>query len=232
VAGDGGRRSPAMLARSGTAGPDHGACRCRARWPGSWPWPSPDQRAAALKGRDLGLQQLTLEPPPSSRALRRSLSSTSPPLGRVARLASPAARKASRQPLRGAAVTPSGRDTVSRFSPRSSRSTAARLRRRDIRPPRPEPAASAVPAVIIHPIGGYRPLWGGGRFACHVLTNVARIPFRQGRGLASPRASLASFFAGSLVLPATAQLGQHLGSTAFVPMIRTRPVGQQSNTPD
>jgi hypothetical protein len=123
----------------------------RPRWPGRQamaldgdPRRTPDparprQRAAALKGRDLGLQQLRPEPPPSSRALRRSLSSTSPPLGRIARLASPAARKSSRRPLRGAAVTPNARETVSKSSPRSSRSTASRLRT-DIRPPRPEPA--------------------------------------------------------------------------------------------
>ena len=41
--------------------------------------------------------------------------------------------KRSRQPLRSAAVTPSSRDTSSRSSPRSKRSTASCLRRADIR---------------------------------------------------------------------------------------------------
>src|SRR3712207_6197851 len=86
-----------------------------------------------------------------SRALSRSLSSTSPVAGRVARLASPAARKASRQPLSVAAVTPSERETVSRSSPRSSRRTASRLRWRDMRPPRPGPAAPVVSVVIVTP---------------------------------------------------------------------------------
>src|SRR5918993_5875880 len=84
-----------------------------------------------------------------SRALSRSVSSASPVPGRVARLASPAARKASRQPLSVAAVTPRERETVSRSSPRNSRRTASRLRWRDIRPPRPGPAASLIVSVII-----------------------------------------------------------------------------------
>ena len=43
-----------------------------------------------------------------------------------------------------AAVIPSSRDTDSRSSPRSRRSTVSRLRRADNRPPRPRPAASPV----------------------------------------------------------------------------------------
>ena len=44
-------------------------------------------------------------------------------------------------PVSVAAVRPSSRETVSRSSPRNSRSTAAVLRWRDIRPPRPSPTA-------------------------------------------------------------------------------------------
>ena len=80
--------------------------------------------------------------------------------GRLARLASPADRNASRQPLSVAAVTPSERDTMSRSSPRRGRSTASRLRCRDIRPPPPAPTVSICCVVIVHPSHGYRPLTG------------------------------------------------------------------------
>jgi len=56
---------------------------------------------------------------------------------RVVRLASSAGRKASRQLLSVAAVTPSPRDTVSRSSFRNNCRTAAVLRWRDILTPRP-----------------------------------------------------------------------------------------------
>src|SRR5215217_5057003 len=84
-------------------------------------------------------------------AFRRSLSSASPSVDRVARLASPAATKVSCHPLRVAAVTPSARESISRSSPRSRRSTASRLRLRDRRPPRPKPTApeAAVSVVIV-----------------------------------------------------------------------------------
>src|SRR3954463_1672672 len=72
-------------------------------------------------------------------AFRRSVSSASPLVDRVARLASPAATKVSCHPVRVAAVTPSARESVSRSSPRSIRSTVSRLRWRDMRPPRPKP---------------------------------------------------------------------------------------------
>src|SRR4051794_6865818 len=72
-------------------------------------------------------------------AFRRSVSSASPLVDRVARLASPAATKVSRHPVRVAAVTPSARESVSRSSPRSIRSTVSHLRWRDMRPPRPKP---------------------------------------------------------------------------------------------
>ena len=71
----------------------------------------------------------------------RSLSSSSPVVDLAVNAASPAARKASRHPVSVAAVTPSERDTSSRSSPRSSRSTAAVLRGRDILPPGPGDAA-------------------------------------------------------------------------------------------
>src|SRR3954453_11634032 len=54
-------------------------------------------------------------------------------------------------PLRVAAVTPSARERISRYSPRNRRRTASRLRWRDIRPPRPKPAPpeAAVSVVIV-----------------------------------------------------------------------------------
>src|SRR5215213_8863023 len=83
-------------------------------------------------------------------AFRRSVSSASPAVDRVARLASPAATKVSCHPVRVAAVTPSARERISRSSPRSRRNTASRLRWRDMRPPRPKPAApEAVVSVVI-----------------------------------------------------------------------------------
>src|SRR4051794_4743848 len=86
-----------------------------------------------------------------SLALSRSVSSASPSVGRVARLASPAATKVSRHPVRVAAVTPSARERISRSSPRNRRSTASRLRWRDMRPPRPKPTPpeAAVSVVIV-----------------------------------------------------------------------------------
>src|SRR5215211_3074731 len=85
-----------------------------------------------------------------SLALSRSLSRSAPSVGRVARLASPAATKVSCHPVRVAAVTPSARESISRSSPRNRRNTASRLRWRDMRPPRPKPTAlEAVVSVVI-----------------------------------------------------------------------------------
>src|SRR5919202_6228700 len=84
-----------------------------------------------------------------SLALRRLVSISAPWVGRVARLASPAARKASGLALRVAAVTPSARETVSRSSPRSRRRTASRLRWRDMRPPRPRPTCPAAVVCLV-----------------------------------------------------------------------------------
>src|ERR671933_395984 len=84
-----------------------------------------------------------------SLALRRLVSISAPWVGRVARLASPAARKASGLALRVAAVTPSARETVSRSSPRSRRRTASRLRWRDRRPPRPRPTSPEALACVV-----------------------------------------------------------------------------------
>src|SRR3954470_23873132 len=85
-----------------------------------------------------------------SLALSRSVSSASPLVDRVARLGSPAARKVACHPVRVAAVTPSARESVSRSSPRSIRSTVSRLRWRDMRPPRPKPTPpEAVACVFI-----------------------------------------------------------------------------------
>src|SRR4051794_5477850 len=63
----------------------------------------------------------------------RPISASRASAGRLFNEASPAARNASRQPLSSAAVTPSSRDSSSRSSPRSRRSTASCLRRADIR---------------------------------------------------------------------------------------------------
>src|SRR5215210_4151663 len=84
-------------------------------------------------------------------AFRRSVSSASPLVDRVTRLASPAATKVSCHPVRVAAVTPSARESISRSSPRNRRRTASRLRWRDMRPPRPKPTVpeAAVSVVII-----------------------------------------------------------------------------------
>src|SRR6478735_3583542 len=92
-----------------------------------------------------------------SLAFSRSLSSSSPVVARVVRAASPPARKASCQPVSVAAVTPSSRETVSRSSPRNSRSTAALLRWRDILPPRPGATAPDPCARAASP--GPAPTW-------------------------------------------------------------------------
>src|SRR5687767_13988658 len=66
-------------------------------------------------------------------ACSRSISASRASAGRLLSDASPPARNWSRQPLSSAAVTPSARETSSRSSPRSSRSTASCLHRADIR---------------------------------------------------------------------------------------------------
>ena len=82
-----------------------------------------------------------------SRRLASSLASGA----RLFRLAWPAARNRSRHCAARAAVIPSSRDTDSRSSPRSRRSTVSRLRRADNRPPRPRPAASPVALRALPP---------------------------------------------------------------------------------
>src|SRR3954454_23272327 len=97
-------------------------------------------------------------------SFRRPISLSRASAGRLLSDTSPAARKASRQPLSSAAVTPSPRETSSRSSPRSSRSTASRLRPADMRrrgvgagPPPPAwvarsdgPAPIPSPSCILH----------------------------------------------------------------------------------
>src|SRR4051812_46563863 len=83
-------------------------------------------------------------------AFRRSVSSASPLVDRVTRLASPAETKVSCHPLRVAAVTPSARERISRPPPRNGRRPPSRLRWRDMRPPRPKPTPpEAVVCVFI-----------------------------------------------------------------------------------
>src|SRR3954470_4121316 len=92
-----------------------------------------------------------------SLAFSRSLSSSSPVTARVVRAASPPARKPSCQTVSVAAVTPSSRETVSRSSPRSSRSTAAVFRWRDILPPCPGATAPDLCGCCASP--GPAPTW-------------------------------------------------------------------------
>src|ERR671938_788767 len=127
------------LAARGRDGPAHGRDLRRAKG-------RPLSRAAILASNSSRSSSIS-----PNLAFRRSLSSPSPVVGRVARLASPAARKVSRHPLSVAAVTPSARESVSKSSPRSRRRTAPRLRWRDMRPPRPKPTPpeAVVSAAII-----------------------------------------------------------------------------------
>src|SRR3954471_21833488 len=66
-------------------------------------------------------------------ACSRSISASRASAGRLFSAASPPARNWSRQPLSSAAVTARSRETSSRSSPRSRRSTVSCLRRADIR---------------------------------------------------------------------------------------------------
>src|SRR5215207_3492366 len=126
------------LAAGGRDGPAHGRDLRRAKGRLA-------SRAAILASNSSRSSSIS-----PSLALSRSVSSASPSVGRVARLASPAATKVSRHPVRVAAVTPSARESISRSSPRSRRRTASRLRWRDRRPPRPKPTApDAVVSVVI-----------------------------------------------------------------------------------
>ena len=161
---------------------------------GSSPRPPPGQRAPITRLQrsifaSSNSRSSSISP---RRAFSRALSSASPSVGRVARLASPAARKASRQPESVAAVTPSERDTSSRSSPRSRRSTASRLRCRDIRPPRPRPAAAASAVVsivmLITPVRGYRPLAGCLNQPCGggALSDCALMPANHAPPTRSP----------------------------------------------
>src|SRR5215210_313061 len=127
------------LAAGGRDGPAHGRDLRRAKGRLA-------SRAAILASSNSRSSSIS-----PSLALSRPLSSASPSVDRVARLASPAATKVSRHPVRVAAVTPSARESISRSSPRSRRRTASRLRWRDMRPPRPKPTApdAAVSVVIV-----------------------------------------------------------------------------------
>src|SRR5690606_17079352 len=73
-------------------------------------------------------------------ARSRWISSSRSSAGRLFRLASPPARKWSRQLASVPAVTPMDRDTASSVSPRSTRSTASRFLRDENRPPSPRAA--------------------------------------------------------------------------------------------
>src|SRR4051812_14596466 len=127
------------LAAGGRDGPAHGRDLRRAK--GRWA-----SRAAILASSNSRSSSIS-----PSFAFRRSVSSASPLVDRVTRLASPAETKVSCHPVRVAAVTPSARESISRSSPRNRRSTASRLRWRDMRPPRPKPTVpeAAVSVVIV-----------------------------------------------------------------------------------
>src|SRR3982751_5515042 len=155
AARDGGRRSSGRRPRRGRPGRARTARRPMVRSSGSSPRPPSGPRAAAFSASSS--RSSTVSP---SLAFSRSTSRSLASAGLVASAASPPARKASRQPASVAAVTPSARETVSRSSPRRSRSTASRLRGRDIRPPRPGPTplASVVAVVMVHLRCGRGPL--------------------------------------------------------------------------
>src|SRR4051812_46263927 len=127
------------LAAGGRDGPAHGRDLRRAK--GRWA-----SRAAILASSNSRSSSIS-----PSFAFRRSVSSASPLVDRVTRLASPAETKVSCHPVRVAAVTPSARESISRSSPRNRRRTASRLRWRDMRPPRPKPTVpeAAVSVVIV-----------------------------------------------------------------------------------
>ena len=69
------------------------------------------------------------------------------PVARDFRLAAPASRNASRQPLKSAAVTASSRATISSGSPRRTRSTASPLRLAVMRRSRPGAATAPISEV-------------------------------------------------------------------------------------
>src|SRR5215210_5361940 len=126
------------LAAGGRDGPAHGRDLRRAKGRLA-------SRAAILASSNSRSSSIS-----PSLALSRSVSSASPSVDRIARLASPATTKVSCHSVRVAAVTPSARESISRSSPRNRRRTASRLRLRDMRPPRPKPTApEAVVSVVI-----------------------------------------------------------------------------------
>jgi len=136
-----GRHRSAPAARPGTPSQGRRACRRPGRSAGSWPRPPSGQ-----KGRRAS--RIATFSSSSSRSIsacpRRPVSfpvsSASPLSDLLTSTASPAARNASRRWLSVAAVTPRLRKTGSRSLPRSSCSTTAIFRGRDIRPPRPSAA--------------------------------------------------------------------------------------------
>src|SRR3954462_1109144 len=127
------------LAAGGRDGPAHGRDLRRAKGRLA-------SRAAILASSNSRSSSIS-----PSLAFSRSVSSASPLVDRVTRLASPAETKVSCHPVRVAAVTPSARESISRSSPRNRRRTASRLRWRDMRPPRPKPTVpeAAVSVVIV-----------------------------------------------------------------------------------
>src|SRR6478609_3860079 len=93
-------------------------------------------------------------------SFRRPISSSRASAGRLFKHASPAARKASRQPLSSAAVTASSRETSSRSSPLSKRVGRAPTYPRP--PQRPRPSSTSLPsstckAVSRRTVGRGRP---------------------------------------------------------------------------
>ena len=104
-------------------------------------------RCAALEQQLVGHRDLAhLRPQPRISSSRSSA-------GRLFKLASPPARNWSRQPASVPAVTPIARDTASSVSPRSTRSTASRLRREENRPPSPARRAGSPTLALRAPFG-------------------------------------------------------------------------------
>ncbi len=123
----------------------------RARRSGSWPRPPAGQRVVGLQGGDLGRQQLTFEQHLTQlrlQALALEPLTGGGPGGETGLSGSQESLLPCAQGRGRDAQRPRG---VSRSSPRSSRSTASRLRWRDMRPPRPGPTliCSVVSVVII-----------------------------------------------------------------------------------
>jgi hypothetical protein len=120
--------------------------------------------------------------PPARPDRPRPFSSVSPLSGRVANAASPAARKASRQVVSVAAVMQSERYTISRSSPRSSRSSADVLRCRDILLPRQAPLRQPLAAAPRRPVAPGPPRNPPSHTSIADIVRLRCVSFNRGAG--------------------------------------------------